>query len=96
MIEAYLRSFINYEIDNWVGLLPMAEFAYNNSITQASGMPPFYANYGSYPGSMNPASIPNTKGDNMAYIHHLLSMQEMLKKNLKTTQERMKKYADLK
>jgi hypothetical protein len=26
-IEAYLRSFINYEMDNWVGLLPMAEFA---------------------------------------------------------------------
>jgi transposase InsO family protein len=45
-IEAYLRSFINYEMDNWVGLLPMAEFAYNNSITQATGISPFYANYG--------------------------------------------------
>jgi hypothetical protein len=40
-IEAYLRSFINYEMDNWVGLLPMAEFAYNNSVTQATGMLPF-------------------------------------------------------
>jgi hypothetical protein len=45
-IEAYLRSFINYEMDNWVGLLPMAEFAYNNSVTQATGMSPFFANYG--------------------------------------------------
>jgi hypothetical protein len=46
MIEAYLQSFINYEMDNWVGLLPMAEFAYNNAVTQATGMSPFVANYG--------------------------------------------------
>jgi transposase InsO family protein len=45
-IEAYLRSFINYEMDNWVGLLPMAEFAYYNSVTQATGISPFFANYG--------------------------------------------------
>jgi hypothetical protein len=25
-------------MDNWVGLLPIAEFAYNNSITQATGV----------------------------------------------------------
>jgi hypothetical protein len=31
----------------------------------------------------------------MAYIYHLLSIQELVKKNLKTTQERMKKYANL-
>jgi transposase InsO family protein len=59
-IEAYLRSFINYEMDNWVELLPMAEFAYNNSITQATGMSPFYANYGRHPASTNPAGIPRT------------------------------------
>jgi hypothetical protein len=46
MIKAYLQSFINYEMDNWVGLLPMDEFAYNNSTMQATGMSPFFANYG--------------------------------------------------
>jgi hypothetical protein len=45
MIEAYLQLFINYEMDNSVGLLPMAEFAYHNSATQATGMSPFFANY---------------------------------------------------
>jgi hypothetical protein len=45
-IELYLWSFINYKMDNWVGLLPMAEFAYNNSVTQATSMSPFFANYG--------------------------------------------------
>ena len=37
-IEAYLWAFISHEQDNWVGLLPMAEFAQNNSITMGNGM----------------------------------------------------------
>jgi hypothetical protein len=36
-IEAYLRSFVNHEMDDWVDLLPMAEFAYNNSVTSEQG-----------------------------------------------------------
>jgi hypothetical protein len=95
-IEAYLRSFINHEMDNLVGLLPMAEFAYNKSVTQATGISPFYINYGWHLGSTNPANIPNTRDDDIAYVYHLLSVQELVKKNLKTTEERMQKYANLK
>ncbi len=29
-MEVYLRAFVNWEQDNWVKLLPMVEFAYNN------------------------------------------------------------------
>jgi hypothetical protein len=60
------------------------------------GMSPFDANYRQHPGSTNPMSIPNTKGENTIYIYYLLSIQELVKKNLKTTPERMKKYANLK
>jgi hypothetical protein len=95
-IEAYLRSFINYEMDNWVGLLPMAEFAYNNSVTQATGMSPFYANYGRHPGCTNPSSTPTGDDTQEGYINHLVSVQGLVTRNLKATQERMKKYADLK
>ena len=45
VIEAYLRPFLNQKQDDWVDLLPMAEHAYNNSVTSATGMTPFYANY---------------------------------------------------
>jgi transposase InsO family protein len=31
-MEQYLRAFSNYEQDIWVELLPLAEFAYNNSV----------------------------------------------------------------
>ena len=48
-VEAYLRQFCNYEQNNWVEILPMAEYAYNNSTTTAHGLMPFYANYGYHP-----------------------------------------------
>jgi len=32
-IKVYLPAFVSHEQDNWAGLLPMAEFVYNNSIT---------------------------------------------------------------
>ena len=31
MMEAYLQAFINFEQNDWVQLLPMGEFAYNNA-----------------------------------------------------------------
>jgi transposase InsO family protein len=95
-MEAYLWSFINYEMDNWVGLLPMAEFAYNNSVTQATGMSLFYANYGRHPGCTNPSNTAASEDTQEGYINHLLSVQGLLTRNLRATQERMKKYADLK
>jgi hypothetical protein len=95
-IEAYLRSFINYEIDNWVGLLPMAEFAYNNSVTQDTGMSPFFANYGRHQACTNPNTTPTSHDTQEGYINHIVSVQGLVTRNLKATQERMKKYADLK
>ena len=48
-LETYLRTFINYDQDDWFQMLPLAEFAYNNSYTTATKSTPFYANYGFHP-----------------------------------------------
>ena len=48
-MEKYLHAFANYEQDNWVELLPLAEFAYNNSRHTATRMTPFFANFGYHP-----------------------------------------------
>jgi len=40
-MEQYLRAFCNYEQDNWVELMPLAEFAYNNAIHASTRMTPF-------------------------------------------------------
>ena len=48
-MKAYLRAFINYEKNNWVRLLPMAEFAYNNVKYASTGYMPFEPNCEYYP-----------------------------------------------
>jgi hypothetical protein len=83
-------------MDNYVGLLPMAEFAYNNAVTQATGMSPFFANYGRYLGCTNPSTISTSNNTQEEYINHIISVQGLVTRNLKATQERMKKYANLK
>ena len=50
-ILLYLRCFVNFEQDNWSDLLPFAEFAFNNSLSSATGTTPFYANFGFHPRS---------------------------------------------
>ena len=49
VLEGYLRNFVNYDQNDWYQLLPLAEHAYNNSVTNGQGMFPFYANYGFHP-----------------------------------------------
>ena len=45
-VETYLRCFICYQQDNWVDLLPIAEFAYNNAYYSSIGISPNEARYG--------------------------------------------------
>ena len=49
MIEAYLWAFINFEQNDWAKLLPMAEFAYNNTKNASTGFMPFKLNCRYYP-----------------------------------------------
>jgi hypothetical protein len=48
-MEQYLRSYINYRQDDWVKWLPLAEFAYNNSVHSSTGVTPFFALMGLHP-----------------------------------------------
>jgi hypothetical protein len=48
-IESYLRTYTNYQQDDWSDLLPIAEFAYNNAPHSATQLSPFFANYGYHP-----------------------------------------------
>ena len=49
VLEQYLRFYINYQQDDWVSLLPLAEFAYNNTPHSATQVSPFFANKGYHP-----------------------------------------------
>ena len=48
-LEQYLRMYCNYQQDNWLDLLPLAEFAYNNAPSTMIGVSLFFANKGYHP-----------------------------------------------
>jgi len=90
--EAYLRAFATKEQDDWVRLLPMAEFAYNNSTTTGNGMSLFYANYSFHPVAMNPASTEPLNPESQVYTHWMHTMHDESQKGLEDAQERMRRY----
>ena len=49
MLEQYLCIYYNYQQDNWSKLLPLMEFAYNNTPSATIGVSLFFANKGYYP-----------------------------------------------
>ena len=48
-LKQYLRSYCNYQQDNWSELLPLAEFVYNNAPSATTGVSPFFVNKGYHP-----------------------------------------------
>jgi hypothetical protein len=48
-LEQYFRIHGNYQQSNWLELLPLVEFAYNNALSVTTGVSPFFANKGYHP-----------------------------------------------
>jgi len=49
ILEQYLRVYINYQQDDWVNLLPLAEFVYDNTLHSVTIVTPFFANKDFHP-----------------------------------------------
>ena len=96
ILEQYLRCFINERQNNWVDLLPFAEFAYNNTLQQSIKQSPFFANYGFNP-KFSP-EVPSIDRPNRAEkrIIDINKHINFLKQNLEKAKETYKKYADQK
>lgn len=87
-LEIYLRHYTTYKQDDWVDLLPLAEFAYNNTTHSTMTVSPFYANYGYHPranftpadGVTPTANSPpaHVQVEGLATLHNHLQ-EEMLK-----------------
>jgi hypothetical protein len=94
-IETFLRSFVNIQQNNRVELMLLAKFAFNNSVTSAHGMTPFYTNYGYHPSAgTTPTETNKLSVSSEAYGHGMLAVFEDCKKELEKSRKRLKKYAD--
>lgn len=94
VLEQYLRCFISYQQDNWVSLLPTAEFSYNNTHHESTKTSPFMALYGVNPRftTVTPAVPVNRAAEDR--IADLLENQRLLKTELLTSQQKYKLAAD--
>jgi hypothetical protein len=85
ILEQYLRIYVNYLQDDWVLLLPLAEFAYNNAVHSAMNISPFFANKGFHPNlGINIEAVPSMEANQAAldlcdvhnYIHNQLTITQ--------------------
>ncbi|QRV87030.1 Retrotransposable element Tf2 protein [Ceratobasidium sp. AG-Ba] len=96
VVELYLRHYVSHRQDDWVGLLPLAEFAYNNGTNASTGKTPFFANYGFHP----KFAVGDKEGQGLMiaddHAEWLQKGYDELKAALTVSQERMKEYYDRK
>ena len=45
-MEVYLHYYVNYKQNNWVELLPLAQYIYNSTESEGTGITLFFMNYG--------------------------------------------------
>jgi hypothetical protein len=94
ILETYLRIFINYDQDDWYSLLPLAEFAYNNSGTQVTQLTPFYTNYGYHPKTFWTSSKESKNPISKTYAHCIQTTYHRATQALEKPKDNMSKYYD--
>ena len=85
-------NFVNYDQSDWYQLLPLAEYAYNNSKARADKLTPFFANYGFHTRTewMKDRDVQNPGAT--IYTPWMQTVQNKARKTSEQTQETMKKY----
>lgn len=94
IIEQYLRIHCNYEQTDWTNFLPIAEFAYNNSLNSTTQMTPFFANQGYHPQFSTKVTSTSTIPAAEERIKQIDSTLTELRSTLKFSQETYSKFAN--
>jgi len=94
-MKQYLRAFCNYKQDDWVELLPLVEFAYNNSMHASTRMTPFWAVYHRHPKmqfKMPKATSVKSETPEDVLLRGLEETHWVLRENLLEAQEKLTNY----
>jgi len=97
VLEQYLRCYVDYQQTNWSNLLPIAEFAYNNTVHSSTKVTPFFANLGYHPKFT--VKIPRVSKNNIPLVDRIKAFQDLyskMKDNIKTALERHARHFDTK
>jgi hypothetical protein len=97
ILEQYLRCYIDYQQTNWSTLLPVAEFAYNNTVHSSTKMTPFFANLGYHPRFS--VTIPRVARDNVPVTDRIQAFKDLyteMKINIQSANDRHAKHFNTK
>jgi len=95
-IEQYLRCYSrSFYHDDWSDYLPLAEFAYNNSLHPSTNETPFFINYGFHP-YMDELTLIPTGGINHKMVLKVVEGFNHIKDVLLRSQELYKRASDKK
>lgn len=92
-----LRAFATYDQRNWESLLPLLEFAYNNSVNTSTGFTPFYLTYGYHPKaiSWHPSEQGISENSSVQrFITHIQTVTSQAQERLAEAQSRQEQYAN--
>lgn len=96
-LEQYLRSYVNKEQDNWVELLPIAQFALNSAKNETTSVSPFFANYGFEPEAYRQPRQDNISAqESMVLANRLKDLQQQLAADIEFSNSRTAKYSNKK
>ena len=97
VLEQYLRIYTDYQQSDWARLLPMAEFAYNNSKHSATTLSPFFANYGYHPRmSLLPPTPDSPTPAAEDFVKNIHDAQDVIQAALRQSQPAMETSANRK
>src|SRR6266436_3563389 len=91
VLEQYLRAYTNYQQDNWAPLLPLAEFAYNNTMSTTTGISPFFVNKGYHPRLLMNLLAPSSSSKAQHYMADLDQLHSQLKASIAEAQNATRK-----
>lgn len=101
VLEALFRAYTNDEQSDWEDWLDICEFAYNDSKSPATGMTPFYANFGYHPCSLPYPEAANHTASEVpaaqeaeAWAERQQEILERCRSHMQKTQDNMAKYHD--
>uniref|UniRef100_A0A8C5LZY7 Gypsy retrotransposon integrase-like protein 1 n=1 Tax=Leptobrachium leishanense TaxID=445787 RepID=A0A8C5LZY7_9ANUR len=96
IVEQYLRCYTCHLQDDWVGLLPAAEFAYNSGHHQSLRESPFFLTYGYHPSLLPDLPWMEAVPDARERLEHLRDGHRQARRLLRQAQDTYKAYGDLK
>ncbi len=92
IVEQYLRSYINFQQDDWVMLLSTVQLVYNTTPTETTKVLPFFANYRREADLRQGPDVEVSRAAVKA--EQMSTLYVMLKEELEFIRTRIKRYYD--